>query len=87
MTIKRLLHVLRPIGLLGVGLLLAVGSAFLSRPLTGVASLSAGAFAAATPTPAAVSEVGSTDWITLVSFLIVLIVILPILVRRKTWDQ
>ena len=87
MTIKRFLHVLRPIGLLGVGLLLAAGSAFLAAPSFAVSDVQTGAFLAATPTQAAASEVGSTDWITLVSFIIVLIVITPILVRRKSWDQ
>lgn len=86
MTSKRHLHILRPAGLIGVGLLLAVGSAFLAPPAFGVTA-GMGAFAQATPTPQAVSEVGSTDWITLASIIIVLIVITPILIRIKTWDR
>lgn len=82
---KRLIQTLRPIALIGIGLLLALSSAAISQPiLAGSASV---ATAASTATPQAVSEVGSTDWITLVSFLIVLIVIAPILVRRKTWNN
>ncbi len=57
----------------------------LAGPTLGAAG-SAEAALAATPTPAVISEVGSTDWITLVSIIIVLIVIIPILIRRKSWD-
>ena len=81
---KKLLLTLRPVGMLGLGVVLAAASAMLSSPTRGAAG--AGALQA-TPTPLAVSEVGSTDWITLVSIIIVLIVITPILIRRKSWDQ
>lgn len=42
-----------------------------------------------TPTPEQVdrSEIGSTDGIVVMGFVIVAIVILPILLRRKTWSQ
>lgn len=82
---KRLIQTLRPIALIGIGLLLALSSAAIHQPIhAGGASVAA---AAQTPTPQAVSEVGSTDWITLVTFAIVLIVIVPILLRRKTWTN
>jgi len=44
----------------------------------------------ATATPAVEedrSEIGSTDWITLMSFVIVSIVIIPIFLKRKSWSQ
>ncbi len=86
---KRLFLILRPIALIGIGLLFAITGAVLAgQPASSAAGLTAGAFAAAaTPTPPPVSEVGSTDWITLTSILIVLIVITPILVRRKYWNH
>ena len=33
------------------------------------------------------SEIGSTDWITVMSIVIVAIVIVPILLKRKSWSQ
>ncbi len=33
------------------------------------------------------SEVGSTDGITLISFIIVAIIIIPIVLKRKSWSQ
>lgn len=86
---KKLLHILRPVALIGIGLLLAILSAAVSQPEMGASDLSGVAFGAAVaPTATAIvdSEVGSTDGITLVSILIVLIVMIPILARRKSWD-
>ena len=42
-----------------------------------------------TPTPPAgtASQAGSTDWITLMGVVIVLIVVLPVLFRRSTWTK
>ena len=41
-----------------------------------------------TPTPSTgTSQTGSTDWITLMGVIIVLIVILPVLFRRSTWTK
>ena len=83
---KRIIRTLRPVALIGIGLLLAVASAAISQP-----PLNGGGASAATdvptPTPLVVSEVGSTDWITLVSVLIVLIVVVPIIIRRKSWSS
>jgi|GEM_PF-1242985 len=33
------------------------------------------------------SVIGSTDWITLMSFVIVAIIIIPILLKRKEWSR
>jgi hypothetical protein len=40
-----------------------------------------------TPPPQDLSEIGSTDAIVIMGFLIALIVIVPILVRRKEWME
>ena len=42
-----------------------------------------------TPTPSTGtdSQAGSTDWITLMGVIIVLIVVLPVLFRRSTWTK
>lgn len=42
----------------------------------------------ATPeTQADRSEIGSTDYITLASFIIVAIIIIPLVIKRKSWTQ
>lgn len=84
---RKFFLILRPIALIGIGLLFAVISAFLGHPALGSSSLAAGALIAASPTPATSAEVGSTDWITLVSIIIVLIVIIPIIIRRRSWNN
>jgi hypothetical protein len=38
-----------------------------------------------TPPPQDLSEIGSTDGIVIMGFLIALIIVIPILVRRKEW--
>ena len=40
-----------------------------------------------TPPPQDLSEIGSTDGIVFMSFVIVLIIITPILLRRKSWME
>ena len=40
-----------------------------------------------TPSAGTDSQAGSTDWITLMGLIIVLIVILPVLFRRSTWTK
>ena len=87
---KKLLHILRPAALIGIGLLLAIASAALSQPVFKDSSLSASALASqatATAPIADASKIGSTDGIVLLSVIIVLIVIVPILVRRSTWSR
>ncbi len=86
---KRFPAVLRPAVLLGIGLSLAALSATLS-PVRVVQSRVASASGlslqvTATATPAAgISKVGSTDGIVFMGIIIVLIVILPILFRRRS---
>jgi hypothetical protein len=78
---------LRPIAVIGIGLLLALMSAAVSQPSMAREEPASLLVVQATHTPAAqgASEIGSTDGIMLMSVVIVLIVIVPILVRRKIW--
>ena len=88
LEMKKAVRALQPIAVIGIGLLLALSSAALSHPAVAPDELSAAALSlqvTATPTPQQVSEIGSTDWIMLMSIVIVLIVVVPILIRRKTW--
>jgi hypothetical protein len=57
----------------------------LSRDELGAAAL----YAQVTPTPQAedASEIGSTDGIVLMGIIIMLIVIVPILLQRKSWSD
>ena len=75
---------------LGLSLVLALFSAALTYSTTSQAqvNLSAGTlFLQATPTPQEedLSEIGSTDEITAMTGVIVIIIIIPILLRRKSW--
>ncbi len=90
---KKLLSILRPVALLGIGLMMAVLSAVVSiaSPGLGADNLLAAAqrLQTTSPTPAQanVSTVVSTDGIVLMGIVIVLIVIIPILLRRKSWAK
>jgi len=80
----------RPLITLGLSLVLALFSAALTYSTTSQAqvNLSAGTlFLQATPTPQEedLSEIGSTDEITAMTGVIVIIIIIPILLRRKSW--
>ncbi len=84
---------LRPLLTIGIGLLLALSSAAL---MTYPASPAIqGNFAAAafflqptkTPKPKDLSVIGSTDGIVILGFVIALIIIVPILLRRKSWME
>lgn len=84
---------MRPIITLGLSLVLALSSAALS-PLSKPPVLQGNFDAAAlllqsTPTPRAkdVSKVGSTDGIAAMGVLIAFIIIIPILLQRKSWMQ
>jgi hypothetical protein len=77
---------------LGVSLLLALFSAALtySAPPAMQGDLAAAALflqPTKTPQPEDISVIGSTDWITIMGFAIALIIIIPILLRRKTWME
>ncbi|MGA7192464.1 MAG: hypothetical protein WBW94_02460 [Anaerolineales bacterium] len=86
---KKYLRVLLPAIIIGIGILLALtASSFAPFPDHG---LSRAAIANLTPTPTAsaytTSQAGSTDWITLMGVIIVLIVVIPVLFRRSTWTK
>ena len=81
---------LRPIITIGLGFVLALFSAALtySIPPAMEGDFGAAAFfmqSTSTPPPPDLSEIGSTDGIVVMGFLISLIIIIPILIRRKSW--
>jgi predicted membrane protein len=82
---------LRPIFTGGIGLLLALVSAALTAYSASPAmpgSLVAAAFfiqPTKTPQPKDLSQVGSPDGLVFMGFIIALIIIVPILLRRKSW--
>lgn len=81
-------RLIRSVVVVVIGLLMAVTSAAISG--SGIHSQSAGSLnlqATVTPVVKSVSEIGSTDWITLVSVVIVLIILVPILILRKSWSK
>ena len=83
----------RPIITLGLGALLALFSAALtySAPPALEGTFSAAALfmlqPTSTPQPNDLSEIGSTDGIVIMGILIALIVVVPILLRRKAWME
>ncbi len=90
--IRRPASLMRPILTIGFGLVLALLSAALtySAPPAMQGNLAAAAFflqPTKTPQPKDLSIVGSTDWITVMGFVIALIIIIPILMRRKSWME
>lgn len=81
---------MRPIITTGLGLVLALFSAALvdSAPPAIQGNLAAAALflqPTTTPQPQDLSEIGSTDGIIAMGFVIALIIIIPILLRRKSW--
>ncbi len=83
---------MRPIITLGLGLVLALFSAALtySAPPAMQGSLAAAASflqPTKTPQPEDLSVIGSTDGIVVMGFVIALIIIIPILLRRKFWME
>lgn len=89
---KIMRRLLRPIITVGLGLVLALFSAALSfsaSPSTPANLGSAESFlqATITPQPEDISEVGSTDGIMVMGIVIALIIIIPILLRRKSWME
>jgi len=82
----------RPIITIGLGLVLALFSAALtySAPPAMQGNLAAAAFflqPTTTPPPQDLSEIGSTDGIIVMGFVIALIIIIPILLQRKSWIE
>lgn len=93
---KKLNHraasLVRPIITIGLGFLIALLSAALtfSTPPALEGTFGSTAFftqPTSTPQPNDLSEIGSTDGIIIMGFLIVLIIIVPILLRRKAWME
>lgn len=83
---------MRPIITVGLGLVLALLSAALtySAPPSTQTNLAASAIflqPTATPPPQDLSEIGSTDGIIAMGFVIALIIVIPILLRRKSWIE
>jgi hypothetical protein len=80
----------RPLLTIGLSLILALLSAALTYsvpPSTPGAENTAAFLLQATPPPEDLSEIGSTDGIIVMGFVIVLIVIIPILLQRKSWME
>lgn len=81
----------RPIITIGIGFLLALLSAALtySTPPAMEGALGSTPFfgmqPTSTPQPNDLSEIGSTDGILIMGILITLIIIVPILLQRKSW--
>jgi hypothetical protein len=87
-----MIKLLRPIITIGLGLVLAFSSAALSSatPPSLQGSSSAALFffqTTPTPQPKDLSKVGSTDGIAAMGILIALIILIPLLLRRKSWMQ
>jgi hypothetical protein len=83
---------MRPIITIGLGLVLALSSAALNSSKPPVTDGNPGAAAflfQTTPTPQQkdLSRIGSTDGITAMGVILALIIIVPILLRRKSWMQ
>ena len=83
----------RPILILGIGFFIALVGAALTAYSASPAvsgSLAAAAFfiqPTKTPQPKDLSQIGSTDGIVVMGFVIALIIIIPILLRRKSWIE
>jgi hypothetical protein len=84
----------RRLAILSVGLILALAGAALTHSIAvqssqAVIDTTTAFFlqATSTPQPADESEIGSTDGIVVMGVIIVLIVALPILIRRKHWRR
>ena len=83
---------MRPLITVGLGLVLSLLSATMidSGPPVLESNLTAAAFIlqpTSTPAPQGVSKIGSTDGIVTMGILIALIVVIPILLRRKSWME
>lgn len=89
---KTMRKFVRPIITVGLGLVLALFSAALTytAPSQVQGDLAAAEFfiqPTTTPEPEDLSEIGSTDGIIVMGLLIALIIVVPILARRKSWME
>ncbi|HLO14680.1 MAG TPA: hypothetical protein VK206_07625 [Anaerolineales bacterium] len=83
---------MRPFITIGLGLVLALFSAALtySAPPAMQGDLAAAALflqPTGTPQPEDLSKIGSTNGIIAMGFIIALIIVIPILLRRKSWRE
>jgi hypothetical protein len=91
--IQRTASLVRPIITVGIGFLLALFSAALTYSTPPAMDATSGAAAffvtqpTSTPQPNDLSEIGSTDGIVIMGVVIALIVIVPIVLRRKAWME
>ena len=91
--IRRTASLVRLIITVGLGSLLALFSAAItySTPPAMAGAFGAAAFLVlqptSTPKPKDLSEIGSTDGIVVMGILIALIIIIPILLHRKSWME
>ncbi len=86
--LKKRLHILRSVIILAIGLLMALISAAFGSIAPRADLEAAAVYQAASPTPTAqvtTSTVGSTDGIVWLGVIIMVIILLPILLRRETW--
>ena len=87
---RRIIRSLYPVFLFFLGSILALTSAVFSPGLYVTSNAGAASLSQAltpTPIPAAVSRAGSTDGIMLMGVVIVIIILLPILLRRGLWTK
>jgi len=96
---KRILWTLYPVFMVLTGIILALIPAFVSGASVSAVSgpdlrfnpnvSTAVLYQAATPTPVAgaISRAGSTDGILIMGVVIVIIVLVPILIRRSLWTK
>ena len=91
-VIRRTASLVRPIITVGLGLILALFSAALTYSTPPVLQGNLGAAGlflqpTTTPPPQDLSEIGSTDGIIAMGLVIALIIIIPILLQRKSWIE
>jgi hypothetical protein len=90
-TATRRAWLVRPLITLGLGILLALLSAAITYSTPPALEGTFGAVfllqPTSTPPPKDLSEIGSTDGIVIMGFVIALIVVVPILWRRKAWME
>jgi hypothetical protein len=91
-VIRRTASLVRPIITAGLGLALALFSAAITYSAPAVSPGNIGAAAlflqpTTTPQPQDHSEIGSTDGIIAMGLFIALIIIIPILLQRKSWME
>jgi hypothetical protein len=86
---KKLMRLIVTIGLVPVLALFSAALTYSTPPFIQGNSATAALFLQPTPTPEpqGVSEIGSTDGIIVMGVVIALIIIIPILLRRKSWME